>query len=262
MSELSLSCRRILAHAYHVLVSTRRDTFRLFDVTLWPLVLFFSMTLFAGAFTHDPRVTGVVVLGALGWRIIYHFQMESVQLYMDNYWMGMIEHVMISPVRWWEFILGGAISAVAKILVLSLLFLGLGRLVFHFNVTDWPATLAGFLACAGCGLVLSVFSMGVALLKRGDAFAFIFAFPDAVAVLSGVFYPVTVFPAPIRWLAESLPTTHAFNQLKATVGLAHGGWMGWLGYLVSLAVWLTLAVLFTVWALKKARREGKLVKMK
>jgi ABC-2 type transport system permease protein len=259
MSEPARSIRRVLAHAFHILVAARRDTFRLFDVTLWPLVLFLSMTLFAGTFTHSRHVIGVIVLGALGWRIIYHFQMEAVQLYMDNYWMGMIEHVMISPVRWWEFILGGAISAVAKIAVIALLFLGLGRAVFHFTVQDWPATLAGFGACACCGLVLSVFSLGVAFLKRGDAFAFIFAFPDAVAVLSGVFYPVTVFPAPVRLLAETLPTTHAFNLLKATLGLAPWEPLRFLGTWV---LWLALGLAFTSWALAKARREGRLVKMK
>jgi len=178
---------------------------------------------------------------------------------MDNFWMGMIEHVMISPARWWEFILGGAISAVAKIAVIALLFLGLGHFVFHFTVRHWGATLAGFLACAGCGLVLSVVSLGVAFLKRGDAFAFIFAFPDAIAVLSGVFYPVTVFPAPLRILAETLPTTHAFNLLKATLGMAP--WAP-LRYAATLLVWLVLAILFTALALRKARRDGKLVKMK
>ena len=259
MLEFNRSLWRILAHAYHIQVSVRRDVFRLFDVTLWPLVLFLSMTLFAGSLTHDPRVAGIIVLGALGWRVIYHFQMEAVQLYMDNYWMGMIEHVMISPVRWWEFILGGAISAVGKIAVIGLLFLGLGHFVFHFTVTHWGTTLCGLLACAGCGLVLSIVSLGVALLKRGDAFAFIFAFPDAIAVLSGVFYPVSVFPTPVRLLAETLPTTHAFNLLKATLGMAQ--WQP-LRYFIALAVWLLLAVLFTGWALKKARRDGKLVKMK
>jgi ABC-2 type transport system permease protein len=99
----------------------------------------------------------------------------------------------------------------------------------------------------------------VALLKRGDAFAFIFAFPDAIAVLSGVFYPVTVFPAPVRMLAETLPTTHAFNLLKATLGMAP--WEPG-RYLAFLSAWLILAVLFTRWSLAKARRDGKLVKMK
>jgi len=259
MGEILRSLQRILAHAYHILVSMRRDAFRLLDVTLWPLVLFLSMTLFAGAFTADRRVIGIVVLGALGWRSIYHFQMEAVQLYMDNYWMGMIEHVMISPVRWWEFILGGAISALAKLLFVGAMFLWLGHIAFHFQVTRWPATLLAFLACAACGLVLSVVSMGVAFLKRGDAFAFIYSFPDAVAVLGGVFYPVTVFPAPVRLLAETLPTTHAFDLVKATLGLAE--WQPG-RFLLSLGLWLALSICFTSWALRKARRDGKLVKMK
>jgi ABC-2 type transport system permease protein len=259
MSSFLAFLRRSLAHSYHIMIIAHRDGFRLLDVTLWPLVLFLSMTLFAGAFTTDRTITGIVVLGALGWRIIYHFQMEAVQLYMDNYWNGMIEHVMISPVRWWEFILGGALSAVVKILVIAALFLGLGHTVFHFTVEHWAATLGGFLACAACGVVLAIFSMGVAFLKRGDAFAFIFAFPDAIAVLSGVFYPTTVFPAPVRWLAQTLPTTHAFNLLKSTVGRAQ--WHPGL-FFTTLGLWLALGALFTTWALAKARRDGKLVKMK
>ena len=257
--ELTAAARRVHAHAYHIALALRRDTFRLLDVTLWPMVLFLSMGLFAQSFTHDPKVLGVVVLGALGWRIIYHFQMEAVQLYMDNYWMGMIEHVMISPVRWWEFVLGGAVSAVVKILIIALAFLGLGRVLFHVTLHRPGAVLLGFLACAACGLVLSIFSMGVAFLKRGDAFAFIFAFPDVIAVLSGVFYPVTVFPKPVQALAQTLPTTHAFNLLKATLGLApHEPGL----FLATLAPWLAAGILFTAWALAKARREGKLVKMK
>ena len=253
------SLRRSLAHVYYILLIASRDKFRLLDVTLWPLVLFLSMTLFAGVFTQDRSITGLIVLGALGWRIIYHFQMEAVTLYMDNFWSGMIEHVMISPVRWWEFILGGALCAVLKIMVIGCLFLGLGHLWFHFTVDRWLATLTGFLACAACGLVLAVFSMGVAFLKRGDAFAFIFAFPDAIAVLSGVFYPTSVFPTPLRWLAQTLPTTHAFNLLKSTVG--RGEWNLEL-FFATLALWLALGITFTGWALSKARRDGLLVKMK
>lgn len=256
---LRAAFRRSLAHVYHILILASRDWFRLLDVTLWPLVLFLSMTLFAGSFSDDRSIIGIVVLGALGWRIIYHFQMEAVTLYMDNYWFGMIEHVMISPVRWWDFILGGALSAAMKILVIAFLFLGLGHALFHFTVERWLATLAGFLACASCGLVLAIFSMGVAFLKQGDAYAFIFAFPDAIAVLSGVFYSTSVFPGPVRWFAQALPTTHAFNLLKSTVG--RGEWNP-AAFLVTLLLWTVLGIAYTTWALRRARRLGRLVKMK
>lgn len=249
--------RRIWAQVAHITLAMRRDGFRLLDVTIWPLVLFLSMGLFSRSFTQDPRVIGLVVLGALGWRIIYHFQMEAVQIYMDNYWTGMIEHLMISPLRWWELVLGGAVSALLKILVIAVSFLGLGRALFGFHAG--LDTLGGFLACAACGLVLAVFSLGVAFLKRGDAFAFIFAFPDVVAVLSGVFYPVSVFPRPIQAFAQILPTTHAFDLLKATLGMAQARP---LTFLATLLPWLLVGILFTEWALARARRTGRLVKMK
>ena len=252
------SLRRSLAQTYHAMLNAR-EGFRLLDITIWPLVLFLSMTLFAGAFTKDPKVNGVIVLGALGWRVLYHFQIEPVQVYMDNYWAGTIEHVMMSPLRWFELVIGGALSALCKMLIIATLFLGLGHLLFHFNVASWGSTILALLAIAACGMILSIFSMGVAFLKRGDAFAFIFAFPDAVAVLSGVFYPTAVFPEPFRTLAQLLPTTHAFNMLKQTIGMAVPS-VGL--FFATAALWLVAAFVFLQWALRKARREGRLVKLK
>ena len=142
---------------------------------------------------------------------------------------------------------------------IALIFLGLGRVMFQFRPPDPLATLGGLLACAACGLVLAVFSLGIAFLKRGDAFAFIFAFPDVIAVVSGVFYSTSVFPAPVQALARILPTTHAFDLLKATLGLAPAR-PGL--FLATLLPWAAVAVLFTTWVLARARRDGKLVKMK
>jgi len=259
MSSLTASGKRIVAHAYHITTNMRRDPFRLLDITVWPLILFLSMTLFAGVFTVDKAVLGLVILGALGWRIVYHFQMESVQLYMDNYWSGMIEHLMISPIRWPEFIIGGMISAIAKITIIGSFFLGLGWLIFGFVVTDWVTVLLAFLAIAACGIVLAIFGLGVAFLKRGDAFAFIFAFPDAVAVLSGVFYPTSIFPEPFRTIAQFLPTTHAFNILKSTLGMGEPNLPL---FFLTITGWFLVSLLFIRWALKRARKNGKLVKMK
>lgn len=70
---------------------------------------------------------------------------------------------------------------------------------------------------------------------------------------------MTVFPRPVQILARLLPTTHAFNLLKATLGKAHGE-PGL--FLATLGPWLLGGVLFTTWALAKARRDGLLVKMK
>ena len=78
-------------------------------------------------------------------------------------------------------------------------------------------------------------------------------------MVSGVFYPITVFPAPVQALARLLPTTHAFDLLQATLGLAPAQ-PGL--FFATLLPWLAAAILFTNLALARARRDGKLVKMK
>jgi ABC-type multidrug transport system permease subunit len=257
-NPLRASLRRSLAQTYHALLQAR-EGFRLFDVTVWPLVLFLSMTLFAGVFTKDVKVIGLIVLGALGWRVLYHFELETVQVYMESYWAGTVEHMMVSPVRWWELVLGGVVTALIKIAIIGSLFLVLGWLMFGFVIGNWGAVLLAMLAVALCGVILAIFSLGVAFVKRGDSFAFIFAFPDAIAVLSGVFYPTNIFPEPFRTIALLLPSTQAFNMLKATIGM---GTPNFVLFFLTAAFWLVAAVLFNHWALRRARRDGKLVKMK
>lgn len=251
--------KRIAAHARQLFNGLRRDSFRLLDVVLWPMVLFFSITLFASAYTKDPKAMGLIVLGSLGWRIICHFQMEGVQLFLDNYWYGMTEHLMVSPGHWWEFVLGGAVSALFKISVVGFILLGLGRVVFGFQVVRWGATFVGLLACAACGLAFACLAMGVAFLKRADSFPFIIAFPDAIAVLSGVYYSTALFPWPLALLAQCLPTTHAFNLLKSTLGMAEAN----LGlFFLTFIPWGLASVLFASRALERAQRKGLIVRWK
>jgi ABC-2 type transport system permease protein len=253
------SLKRIAAHALQLFIGLRRDAFRLMDVVLWPLVLFFSITLFAATFTRDPKAMGLVVMGSLGWRLICHFQMEGVQIFLDNYWYGMTEHLMITPGHWWELVLGGALSALAKVTLVATILLGLGWWIYGFRVERWGDAALGFLACAACGLVFGCIALGVAFLKRAEGFPFIIAFPDAVAVLSGVYYSTDLFPRPLALIAHCLPTTHAFDLLKATLGRAQPR-PGL--FLLTLVVWAGLGLSFTSWALRKAKRDGLIVRWK
>ena len=51
-----------------------KNPFRWFDVTVWPLILLFSLTLFVSFVGNDPRLVTLVVLGVMGWRAVYHAQ--------------------------------------------------------------------------------------------------------------------------------------------------------------------------------------------
>lgn len=255
MSRLS----RVWSQAYRSFIVTKSNEFRLLDVTLWPFVLFMSTLLFAHFVTTEMAIIGMLVLGALGWRVLYHFQMEPVQGIMDEYWDNSLEHLMISPISIWEMLFGGTISALIRSVAVGLMFLLLGKLLFGFAVTAWGMFWMGIAAVVICGMILALFSMGVAFLRGSDSFGFIFAFTDVIAVASGVFYPTDVFPEWLRLAVQIFPTTHAFDMLKETVGMAEASIPL---FLITSACWLLASILFIRWAFRKARREGKLVRMK
>ncbi len=253
------SARRAWSQAYRAFILIRANSFRLLDVSVWPFVLLMSTLLFAGFVTASAQVVGVVVLGALGWRVLYHFQMEPVQGIMDEHWDHSLEHLMMSPVRVREILFGGMVSALAKSLVVGAMFLAVGHFLFGLAIPSWLALLPALLAVIVCGVILALFSLGVAFLKGNESYGFIWAITDVVAVLSGVFYPTSVFPGPLRAAVQALPTTHAFDMLKSLVGV---GSPDLPLFAITAAAWLALAALFCGWAFRRAKRQGKLVRMK
>ncbi len=250
--------RRAYSQAYRAFLLMRRDGFRLLDVTVWPLVVLVSTALLVGYFSSNPNVMGLVILGALGWRVLYCFQIEPVQGYMDEYWSDSLDQLMISPLRRVEFLAGGLVSAVFKSVIVSALFLVLGAVFFGYAPSNWFAVLEGVLAIAFTGIILAIFSLGVAYLKGRDAFAFIYAFPDFIAVFSGVFYPISVFPEPLRSIVQLLPSSYAFAILKTAVGFPAPNYTL---FFLTCAAWLAIAYWFNNWAFNAARRDGKLAKL-
>jgi len=250
---------RIYSQVYKAVLSMLREGFRLMDITFWPLVLYFSMMLFAFYAAADRSLIGLITLGAIGWRLLYHFQIEPAQIFMDHHWTNSVEHLMISPLRRSEFVMAGGLIGLMKGIITGSIFLILSATLFHFTIANWAGFFIAALAIALSGLIIGIFSLGVVYIKGSDAFAFTFAFPDILAVLSGVFYPISLFPPLMQKIVLLLPTTQAFALMKSIIGIEQGSI---LNFCMTAAVWLVLAILFNNWAFNKARKEGKLVKMK
>jgi ABC-2 type transport system permease protein len=114
-----------------------------------------------------------------------------------------------------------------------LLYLVGGALFFQvdWGRADWFALtlLVGLAVIHGTALGLFV-AAAVIVIKRGEAIAW--ALISVLAMLSGVFYPVEVLPAPLRAVSEIIPLTHALRGMREALFV--GG---------SPAVWTAAAVL-------------------
>jgi ABC-2 type transport system permease protein len=176
--------------------------------------------------------------------------------------LGTLEVVLGTPTRLWVLILAVAVwNTLYASMEVALYFLigGVGFGV-DFSAVNWSA-LALVL-----GLAVVVFnSVGLAeagcllLFKRGALGAW--AFNGLTAVLGGVFFPVTVLPVWLQWMAELNPITHAVHGLQLAIFKGAG--------VTNLSKEIAVLTIFAAvlvptglgiwhWTLRRARIEGSL----
>ncbi len=252
------SVERAFSQAFKNFRLLFKNPFRWFDVTLWPLILLFSITFFVSYLQSDARVIAMVILGVMGWRAVYHAQMEIASNYMEEYWSNSLTHLFITPIRTIEFVLGGIASGVFKFMLVFFMFYIIGIFLYGLVIPDPFTFFVAVCFLFVYGISLGMITLGMMFLFTSEAFSLSFTVPDIFVLISGVYYPITVLPGPVQTLAMLLPSTHAFNMIKSTLGFAQYDF----GALVILSIaWFLLSYAFLEFTFRRAKKTGKLVRV-
>ncbi len=252
------SLSRAYSQSYKNFKLLFKNPFRWFDVTLWPLVLLFSILLFVSFLKSDQNIVLMVVLGIIGWRAVYHAQMEIASSYMEEYWSNSLTHLFITPIRTIEFVLGGILSGIFKFTLVFIMYYAVTWFLFGFFIPDATTFFVALCFLFFYGLTLGMITLGMMFLFTSDAFSLSYTVPDIFVLISGVYYPISILPGPVQAIALMLPSTHAFNMIKSTVGLATYDF----GALVILSIaWFIASYAFLEIAFRHAKKNGKLVRV-
>jgi len=177
--------------------------------------------------------------------------------------LGTLEAVLATPISPAEAILSPALLPLGAALARGGVYLGVALLA----TANAPSPLqlitgaAAYLVGAAVFVALGVLSASLTLLlKRGDPLGAGLA--ALSTLLSGVYYPVSVLPAPLQSVAQWLPMTHALEALRAGMGAGGGveseGGRAWLILSLLALGLLPLSLLAFAAATRRARREGSL----
>jgi ABC-type multidrug transport system permease subunit len=249
--------KRVKAEIYRNLVLMFRNKFRLFDITVWPLILFFSLTLFIQFVNPDPNIFAVVIVGVIGWRAVYHMQIEANTTFMDHYWDKTLPHTMASPLSVFEMICSAIIMGFVKLILVASMIVGLSSLLFHFHIANLAIFFMAILVLCMAGIILGMITFGIVLLYNEHAIAFSWAIPDLVVLLSGAYYPIAIFPTWVQHISALLPPFWGFELMKSMYGF---GQVNFPLLILSLAIWFVLAGLFLHFCYKKAKKDGRIGK--
>ncbi|MFH8404018.1 ABC transporter permease [Streptomyces sp. NPDC018019] len=266
---------RVRAVARRHWLVLRRSPHRIFDVLVWPVVdtlLYGSIGLFAakaaGGGTEPagdaatglgtgPTLAVFLLSGTVLWHLVHQTQISLATGFLEETWSRNVIGLLTTPLRGWEYLAGVGLFALVRTALSTLAVAALAFGAYAFDVTSLGLGLipvAALLLLCGWAVALAV--VGLVLRYGSGAEALVWGGLSVVMPLSGVFYPVSTLPAPLRPVAEVLPTTHVFAAGRA---LAAGGPMPWHELAVATlgtAALLVLALFFLGRMLAAFRRRG------
>ncbi|MEW6749111.1 MAG: ABC transporter permease [Candidatus Micrarchaeota archaeon] len=253
------SLSRIYSQTYKNLNSLKRNSFRLADVFIWPMIFLFTLTFFITYLGSDPVYLDMIILGMMGWRVVYFLNLEMVSSFTEEYWSKSLPYLMASPISRIEMALGAAGSGSLKAIFVVGIYLVMTNLLYGFTVSDWPLFLTAMAFMGIVGFTLGLITLGLGYFMKEEAFNIAFIIPDVTVLLSGVYFTIdSVYPGWLIPYIRLLPSVHAFDLLKSMVGIGQAD----LASLALLsAIWLAAAYLFNGFLYEKARKEGKLARL-
>jgi len=193
---------------------------RILDLIYWPAVqmlmwgflqLYVSQN--SGFFA---QASGVFIGAVLLWDILFRGQLGFSISFLEEMWSRNLGNIMISPLRPVEFIAALMIMSIVRLAIGMVPVTLLAIAFFDFNLWSLGLALAAFFA----NLMLTSWAIGIfvaGLLLRngmgaeGMAWTIMFLFLP----LTCVYYPVSVLPGFLQYVAWSLPPTYVFEGMRA-----------------------------------------------
>lgn len=256
--------QRIWGLCLRYLYLYRRNFARLGDVFFWPvmdLIVWGFMTKYLQQL-DAPAAAMYLLGGVILWDLLYRSQMAISLAFTEEIWARNIANIFISPVSLGEYVTATALVGVLRGTVGFLLLSILAILLYAFNIfTLGVALVPCVVGLMLFGWALGMFTMGVILRFGKSAEALVWGVPFLFQPLVAVFYPVSILPAPLQYVARAIPATHAFEAMRHTLATGAPAWSLLATCMALNLVWLTGGALFLSFMLRQMRDRGYLGKL-
>lgn len=204
-----------------------------------------------------------LVIGTLVWRYLSLIFIWITEIIAIERWEGTIEYTLMAPIHRLTHMGGQTLFAVAYSLIFTAIVMGANVLMFDINLANanllggLAMLLAGSFSFVGIGIMGSI--LPLLFPERGQQMTHVII--AIMLLVSGVYYPITVLPTPLREMAAISPATYVLEGARRA--LLEGAGMGELWQFI----WPTLimgaiAIPAGLWvfglAEKYAKRNGKL----
>jgi ABC-2 type transport system permease protein len=263
-SALMIAPHRVGAMVLRYLYLLRSSWSRVLELIYWPAVqllvwgfLQFYIAQNSGFFA---RAGGVFIGSVMMWDILFRGQLGFSISFLEEMWSRNLANLMISPLRPIEFVMALMVMSVVRLAIGMVPVSLIAIAFFGFNIYGLGLALAAFfmnlmLTSWSVGLVVSGLVMRNGMGAESLAWTMMFLIMPVICV----YYPVSVLPGGLQWVAWALPPTYVFEGMRALILEQHFRADLMIAAFALNAAYFALAVTTFLALLRSARRIGSLL---
>lgn len=241
----------------------KRNVFSLFEILFWPVVGFFSVGLLTTFLELDLNRTGFILIGIISMSAIQVCQIDVAEALLYDLWAKSMKHTFMAPIHPYQLLLGSWFIGVIRSLVVFFLLSLFSFWIFDFSFLR-PGLLPISLFLSGLFLTSAFVGMTVCILilvfgYKAEVAAW--SLSSLMALVCGIYYPITILPTPLSEIAKAIPLTYFLAYFRSFYGFEEG-FKNLLGWGFGLAgFYLILEIILFRLVLHRAKKTGMLLKL-
>jgi ABC-2 type transport system permease protein len=193
---------------------------RLLELVYWPALQIvtwgFLQTYIAENAGFFARAGGTFIGAIILWDILFRGQLGFSISFLEEMWARNLGNLMMSPLKPIEFLISLMIMSLIRLAIGVIPMTLLAMFFFHFNFYSLGLPLIAFF----CNLIFTSWSLGVfvsgLVIRNGlGAESIVWTLMFGILPLACVYYPVSVLPHWLQYVAWALPPTYVFEGMRA-----------------------------------------------
>ncbi|MSO89172.1 MAG: ABC transporter permease [Rhodospirillaceae bacterium] len=218
----AFSAQRVAALVLRHLYLLRGSWTRILELAYWPtmqMILWgFISQFFVTNSTWVAQAAGVLIAAVLLWDVVFRGQLGVSISFLEELWSRNLASLFVSPLRPYEMVLGLLVMSTIRTLIGVVPPALLAIPMYHYSVFSMGLPLLAFFVNLlmmgwGMGLLIAGLVMRHGLAAESLAWVAVFA----LAPLSGIYYPISVLPPWLQYVAWALPSSHVFEGMRAVM---------------------------------------------
>jgi ABC-2 type transport system permease protein len=193
---------------------------RLLEMVYWPALTLISwgflQNYISGNASFFAKAGGTLIGAIILWDILFRGQLGFSMSFLEEMWSRNLGNLMMSPLTPFEFLLSLMIMSLIRLAIGVVPMAVMAAVFFNFNLFGLGLALVAFF----CNLILTSWAVGIVVsglvVRNGmgaESLAWTLVF--ILLPLACVYYPVSVLPTWLQWVAWLLPPTYVFEGMRA-----------------------------------------------